>query len=473
MEYETVIGLEVHAQLKTNTKAFCGCRNEFGLEPNSSVCPVCLGFPGSLPVLNKRAFELAIKTALALGCRIQPLTKFDRKNYFYPDLPKNFQISQYDMPLSLNGFLQIEEEGYKKRIGIKRIHLEEDAGKLMHEENNSLVDFNRAGTPLMEIVSEPDMSSPQEAYDYLTALKLILQYLEVSECSMEKGTLRCDANISLREKGAKALGVKAELKNLNSFKAVKAALEYEEIRQRAALEAGGKIIQETRLWNDASLKTVPMRSKEEAQDYRYFPEPDLISFTIGEKEVEGIRKTIPELPLKRRQRFSDDYGLSRYDAGVLISDRLLADYFEGCLKIRNAPKPIANWLNGPVMSFMNERGASIAELGIRQGDLIDLIALVEDGTINNLTAKDVLREMLQTKSSPRDIIKQKDLAQISDSGELSGLIEEAVRENEKTVADYKAGKVSALMFLVGQVMRKSKGKANPNLLQDMIKRRLS
>jgi len=470
--YRTVIGLEVHVQLATDTKAFCGCRNEFGLKPNSSTCPVCLGLPGSLPVLNKKAFELSLKVALALNCQIQQFTKFDRKNYFYPDLPKNFQISQYDIPFSKEGFLEVEGQDYKKRVGIKRVHLEEDAGKLIHEGGLSLVDFNRSGTPLLEIVSDPDIASPQEAYDYLIALKRILQYLEVSDCDMEKGTLRCDANISLC-RAEESLGAKVELKNLNSFKALKAALEYEEKRQRELLIGGCRVIQETRLWDDASCRTVSMRTKEEAQDYRYFPEPDLLTFTIDTKEIDRIKAEIPELPQLRRRRFMEDYNLSRYDADVLIADKSLGDYFESCLEIYGKPKIISNWLSGPVMSLMNERGVGIRELGIKQKDLVDLISLVEKGTINNLTAKDVLVEMLQTKKSPYDIIKERNLVQISDEDELSKLVEEVIKENEKSVNDYKKGKSGAIMFLVGQVMRKSRGKANPKLVQEIIRRRLS
>lgn len=476
MEYEAVIGLEVHVHLKTKTKAFCGCSTEFGSTPNSQVCPVCLGFPGSLPVLNELALEHAIRVGLALNCAVQEATKFDRKNYFYPDLPKNFQISQYDLPISKKGFLDIDVDDRIKRIGITRVHLEEDAGKLIHKEDASLVDFNRAGIPLLEIVSEPDINTPLEAYEYLTLLKSILEYLEVSDCDMEKGSLRCDANISIREKGTTAFGTKTELKNMNSFKGVKDALEYEISRQIAALREGEKIIQETRLWQADTGKTIPMRSKEEAKDYRYFPEPDLTTFLIEKKRIEGLKKSLPELPKEKLQRFVKDYGLTEYDAKILTSSKSTADYAQACLEafVDKNKKPVANWLIGPMASAAAARTCEIAALNIRPQNLVELIELVEKTQlISNLIGKTVLEEMVSSGKKAGDIIKEKNLAQISDTDSLDAIAQEVIKENPKSVADFNAGKANALMFLVGQVMKKSGGKANPKAVQEVLKRRLS
>jgi aspartyl-tRNA(Asn)/glutamyl-tRNA(Gln) amidotransferase subunit B len=474
MDYEIVIGLEVHLHLNTKTKAFCGCSTEFGQEPNSQVCPVCLGFPGSLPVLNKAAFDYAIKTALALNCQVQEYTKFDRKNYFYPDLPKNYQISQYDLPVSKSGFLDIELDGKAKRIGITRVHLEEDAGKLIHQDELSLVDFNRAGIPLLEIVSEPDMSSPQEAYEYLTLLKSVIGYLDVSDCDMEKGSLRCDANISIRKKGVKELGVKTELKNLNSFKAVKDALGFEAERQAELLDKGEPIIQETRLWNDKESQTVSMRIKEGAQDYRYFPEPDLPPFIISKEKIEEIKNSIPELPQAKIARFMKEFGLSEYDAKILVLSKKDADYAQGCIKAYagKGKKPVVNWLIGPLLSEANNRNCGLADLQVSTEELIVLINFVESQQISNLSAKLVLTEMIDTKKPPEAIIREKNLIQISDSGSLDKIAEEVIKENAVPAADYKQGKVNALMFLVGQVMRKTGGRANPKIVQEALKRRL-
>jgi len=476
MDYETVIGLEVHLHLKTKTKAFCACSTEFGNPPNSQVCPVCLGFPGSLPVLNRLALDYAIKTGLALDCKVADHTKFDRKNYFYPDLPKNYQISQYDLPVCSNGFLEISVEGKPKRIGIRRVHLEEDAGKLIHKDEISLVDFNRAGIPLLEIVSEPDISSPSEAYEYLALLKSILEYLEVSDCDMEKGSLRCDANISIRKKGARELGTKAELKNMNSFRAVQDALQYEINRQSEALEKGEKIIQETRLWDARGLKTIPMRTKEEAQDYRYFPEPDLPAFTISEEKVRGIKEGIPELPRQKLQRFMKDFGLSEYDAKILVLSKKDADFSEGC--IRKFPgknkKAIVNWLIGPLLSEANSRNARISDVSLPGGidELIKLVEAVEGSQISNLSAKSVLKEAILTGAAPSQIIREKNLGQISDTGLLEEKIDEVIKENPGPVGDYKSGKGNAIMFLVGQVMKKTGGKANPKIVQEILRRRM-
>jgi len=475
MDYETVIGLEVHVHLKTKTKAFCGCSTEFGKEANSQVCPVCLGFPGSLPVLNKVALDYAIKVALALNCKVQEYTKFDRKNYFYPDLPKNYQISQYDLPLSRDGFLDIYLDGKNKRIGIRRVHLEEDAGKLIHKEDISLVDFNRTGIPLLEIVSQPDINSPQEAYEYLTILKSILEYLEISDCDMEKGSLRCDANISLRKREQAELGTKTELKNMNSFKAAKEALAFEIERQTELLNENKAVIQETRLWDAKELKTFSMRTKEEAMDYRYFPEPDLPPFIISSEKKEEIKKTIPELPREKMLRLVRDYGLLEYDAKILVSNKWDADYAEELIKTYKDinKKPIVNWLIGALTATANSRNCTISQLQVPAGDFIELIDLVENKRIiSSLTGKSVLIEMVDTKKSASQIIKEKNLAQISDTDVLNAQAEEVIKENPKSVQDYQGGKNNALMFLVGQVMKKTQGKANPKVIQEILKKLL-
>jgi aspartyl-tRNA(Asn)/glutamyl-tRNA(Gln) amidotransferase subunit B len=474
MEYEAVIGLEVHVHLKTKTKAFCGCSTEFGQEPNSESCPVCLGFPGSLPVLNKVALDYALKAGIALNCTVQEFTKFDRKHYYYPDLPKNYQISQYDLPLSKDGFLDVYLESGVKRIRIKRAHLEEDAGKLIHEESVTLVDFNRAGIPLLEIVSEPDINSPEEAYEYLTSLKSIIEYLDISDCDMEKGSLRCDANISLRKKGTSGLGVKTELKNMNSFKAVRDALAFEIERQTEVLGAGGEVTQETRLWDVKELKTVSMRTKEEAKDYRYFPDPDLPPFVIAKEKIEKIKKEIPELPRQKLSRFNKDYGISEYVASILVFSKKDADYAEACLKAYQDKdkKAVGNWFIGPLLSEAKSRNCAVSDLNVSPPDLLELINFVERQEISNLSAKSVLTEMIDTGKPPSTIIKEKNLIQISDSASLNSVVEEVIKENPKSVNDYKAGKENALMFLVGQAMKKSQGKANPKVVQEILKRRL-
>jgi len=475
MEYEAVIGLEVHLHLKTRSKAFCGCSTEFGQPPNSQVCPVCLGFPGSLPVLNEVAFKYAVKAGVALNCTVQKETKFDRKHYYYPDLPKNYQISQYDQPVSIDGFLDVCLDKIPKRIRIKRVHLEEDAGKLIHQEDRSLVDFNRAGIPLLEIVTEPDISSPEEAYEYLSSLKNIIEYLDVSDCDMEKGSLRCDANVSVRFKGDKELGVKAELKNMNSFKGVKDALAYEIERQIELVESGGKIVQETRLWDIKELKTVPMRTKEEARDYRYFPEPDLPLFTISKEEIAEIEKDIPELPKEKSLRFIKEYGLSEYDARIIVANKSNADYAEERFKAwpDKNKKPVANWLIGPLAAIASSSNIEISKVKISAQDLLELIDLVENKQlVSNLTGKAVLEEMAATGAQASSIIREKNLVQISDAGALEKEIDIVIEENTRSVDDFKAGKNNALMFLVGQVMKKTKGKANPKVVQELLRRRL-
>lgn len=472
-KFETVIGLEVHVQLSTHTKMFCGCRNIFGQLPNSQVCPVCLGLPGSLPVINKKAIEYAVRIGLALNCKINPLIKFDRKNYYYPDCPKNYQISQFDKPICYEGFIDIPLEADRtKRIGITRAHLEEDAGKLIHADKFSLVDFNRTGTPLLEIVSEPDLRSPQEAYDYLQNLKLILSYLDVSDCDMEKGSLRCDANVSIREVGATKLGTKTELKNMNSFKAVRTALEYEINRQEKVVNAGEKVIQETRLWDENKLMTAPMRSKEEAHDYRYFPEPDLVPITIAQETINRIRTSLPELPDAKLERFIRDYQLSEYDARIIVQDIQMTHFFEDCAKIYKEYKKICNWLNGIVLQEINDRKKTIKELNLTPASLTDLIKKVDDATVSNLTAKDILKTMLDSGKSADTIIEEKGLAQVSDESALVSIVDALINENTAIVEQIKSGKESAVGFLVGQAMKKSQGKANPKKVGDIIKRRL-
>lgn len=475
MNYEVVIGLEVHVQLKTQSKAFCGCSTEFGKEPNTQVCPVCLGFPGSLPVLNKTAFEYAIKVGLALNCNVQGFTKFDRKHYYYPDLPKNYQISQFDLPISKDGFLDVDLDSSIRRIRIKRVHLEEDAGKLIHQQHASLLDFNRAGMPLLEIVSEPDIHSPEEAYQYLSDLKSIIEYLGVSDCDMEKGSLRCDANISIRPKGAQELGTKTELKNMNSFKGVKDALGFEIERQADELDSGGLIIQETRLWDVKESKTVVMRTKEEAKDYRYFPEPDLPPFLISEEKISEIKEAIPELPKQKISRFIKDYGLSEADANILAYSKKNAEYAETCMMAYadKNKKPVINLLLGPMLFESNSRACGLADLKVSAENLIELLSFMDKDQISNLSAKVVLKEMIDSGSPASKIISDKNLAQISDTNALDSRLEEVVKENPRSVEDFKSGKTNALMFLVGQVMKKTGGKANPKVVQEMLKRRLA
>ena len=475
-QYETVIGLEVHLQLKTQTKIFCGCPNIFGREPNSQTCPICLGLPGTLPVLNKKVLEYAIKIALALNCRVNKFVKFDRKNYYYPDLPKGYQISQYDLPIASGGFILVTNaKNEVKKIHIKRAHLEEDAGKLIHDpqDNCSLVDYNRTGTPLMEIVTEPDLRSPQEAYDYLQTLKLILQYLDVSDCDMEKGSLRCDANISLRFKDEEKFGTKAEVKNMNSFRAVKLALEFEEDRQKKLLEAGERIIQETRLWHEEKGMTITMRSKEEAHDYRYFPEPDLVPFVLEQETIGQIQKSLPELPEKKLKRFLEIYKLSDYDAHILVEERSRADFFEACAKLYPETKKICNWINGPLLQELNSRKASLESLSLEPQYLTTLIKKVEDGTLSNLAGKEVLREVIESGQSVEEVIEKKGLAQVSDDGALNRIIEEVIGEHDNIVSQIKSGKETAIGFLVGQAMRKTQGKGNPKKIGELLRRRIS
>ncbi|MBI4597502.1 MAG: Asp-tRNA(Asn)/Glu-tRNA(Gln) amidotransferase subunit GatB [Candidatus Omnitrophica bacterium] len=474
MEYEPVIGLEVHLQLKTATKLFCGCSATFGATPNSQTCPVCLGLPGVLPVLNERAFQWGIKVALAFNCQIAPTMKFDRKQYFYPDLPKNYQISQYDQPLAHHGYLDIGASGQPKRIRILRIHMEEDAGKLLHEasQTESYVDFNRTGVPLLEIVSEPDLRSSDEAYDYLTELKAIIEYLEVSTCNMEEGSLRCDTNVSLRPAGATALGSKVEIKNLNSFRAVKLALEYEMKRQAMVLDRGERIPQETRLWDAKGLKTESMRSKEGAADYRYFPEPDLVPFRLSPQQMKIIQQQLPELPAQRAARFQAAYQLSAYDARVLRQHRVLADVFEGAISAGAAPKLAANWIMGDFMAYLNAKKLEPEQARIRPEWLAHLVQLIEDGTISGKMAKDVLVQMLEQQADPIALVKAGKLQQIVDPAALERLADAVMAANPDSVEAYLKGKTNALTFLMGQAMKQSQGKANPQQMTGLLQRKL-
>ncbi|MBI2104733.1 MAG: Asp-tRNA(Asn)/Glu-tRNA(Gln) amidotransferase subunit GatB [Candidatus Omnitrophica bacterium] len=474
MTYETVIGLEVHLQLSTATKLFCGCPAKFGAPPNSQTCPVCLGLPGVLPVLNERALEWGIRVALAFDCEIAQVMKFDRKQYFYPDLPKGYQISQYDQPLAQHGHLDLEAAGRAQRVRIRRIHLEEDAGKLLHEasQTQTCVDFNRTGVPLLEIVSEPDLRSPEDAYQYLVELKAVIEYLDVSTCNMEEGSLRCDTNISLRPAGEPALGSKVEVKNLNSFRAVKLALEHEARRQAIALDRGERLPQETRLWDAKGLKTEPMRSKEEAADYRYFPEPDLVPFVIDPSLVARARETLPELPAQRRQRYQEAYRLSGYDAQVLSQHRAFGELFEGALRAGAAPKPVANWIMGDLSAHLNARGLSPESVKLRPVWLAHLVQLVEAGTISGKMAKDVFAAMLERLVDPLQLVEEGGLKQIVDAEALERIAEAVLEANPKSVADYRKGKTNVLTYLMGQAMKQSQGKANPQQIAELLKRRL-
>ncbi|OZB90502.1 Asp-tRNA(Asn)/Glu-tRNA(Gln) amidotransferase subunit GatB [Paenibacillus sp. XY044] len=474
-KYETVIGLEVHVELHTNSKIFCGCSTEFGAPPNTHTCPICLGHPGVLPVLNRQAVDYAMKAAMALNCTIADVSKFDRKNYFYPDSPKAYQISQYDQPIGENGWIDIEVDGETKRIGITRLHLEEDAGKLTHVDGGyaSLVDFNRVGTPLVEIVSEPDISSPEEAKAYLEKLRAIMQYCEVSDVKMEEGSMRCDANISIRPVGQKEFGTRAELKNMNSFRGVQRGLEYEEYRQAEILDDGGKVVQETRRWDEAAGKTLSMRSKEEAHDYRYFPDPDLVRLHIDEAWKERIRATIPELPDARQARYSSEYGLPSYDAGVITSSKPLADFFEDSLNYTKDAKAVSNWIMGDLLGYLNSTGLELPALKITGRGLGEMIGLIEKGTISSKIAKTVFKEMLESGKLPQQIVEEKGLVQISDEGAIKTIVEQVVAANPQSVEDFKAGKQKAIGFLVGQVMKESKGKANPALVNKLLAEILS
>jgi len=477
-QYEAVIGLEVHVQLATRSKLFCACPTSFGAPPNTNVCPVCLGLPGALPVLNREAVEMAVKAALALNCTIrQPYSQFARKNYFYPDLPKGYQISQYDKPLAEHGWLEILAEGARKRIGVTRVHLEDDAGKSLHEgfrdsDRYTYVDLNRCGTPLIEIVSEPDLRSSEEAYAYLTELKLLMQYVEVSSCDMEKGHLRCDANVSVRRRGEPRFGTKTEIKNLNSFRFLKQALDYEIGRQVAVLQAGGVITQETRLYNVETGETVGMRTKEHAHDYRYFPEPDLLPLKISNAWLDRIRASLPELPAQKRARFVQQYGLREYDAQVLTLTRAAAEYFERAAAAAEDPRAAANWVMGELMGALKAEGREIADSPVRPEELGELVNLVSRGEISGKLAKEIFAKMFATGESARRIIEREGLRQISDPEALARIIDEVLAANPKQVEQYKGGKSGVLGFLVGQVMKATRGQANPQTVNELLKHKL-
>jgi aspartyl-tRNA(Asn)/glutamyl-tRNA(Gln) amidotransferase subunit B len=470
MNFETIIGLEVHVELKTDSKIFCGCSTEFGAPPNTHTCPICLGHPGVLPVLNKQAVEFAMRASMALNCEIATDTKFDRKNYFYPDNPKAYQISQFDKPIGENGFIEIEVNGKKKKIGITRLHLEEDAGKLTHADDGdySLVDYNRVGTPLVEIVSEPDMRTPEEAYAYLEKLKAIMQYTDVSDCKMEEGSLRCDANLSIRPVGREKFGTKTELKNLNSFTYVQKGLEFEEERQEKELLSGGEILQETRRYDEASKKTILMRVKEGSDDYRYFPEPDLVKLSIDHEWKNNVREEIPELPDTRRERYIQAFGLPAYDAMVLTQSKAMSDFFDETVGQKADPKQAANWLMGEISGYLNANYKEIDDVPMTAEGLAKLIQLIEKGTISSKIAKKVFKTLIDEGGNPEKIVKDKGLVQISDEGELRKIVLPILDANEQSITDYKNGKDRALGALVGQVMKATKGKANPPIVNKII-----
>lgn len=479
MKYEAVIGLEVHTELRTATKIFCSCKTSFGADPNTNVCPVCLGLPGVLPVLNKKVLEFAVRTGLALNCEIARYSKFDRKNYYYPDLPKNFQTSQYDLPICGPGHLDVEVDGKMSTIRITRAHMEEDAGKLVHhgtsitDSDYSLVDYNRTGTPLLEIVSEPDMRSAKEAVAYMEKLRAILQYCGVSDCKMEEGSLRCDANVSVRPVGQKELGTKTEIKNINSFRGVERAIEYEALRQAEILADGGTIVQETRTWDEKEGVTKSMRKKEEANDYRYFPEPDLVPFTVSDEYIEEIRKTLPELPDARKKRYVESYGLSSDDAEYLTNDKDRADYFEAMVKAGADAKDAANWLKGDFAKLLAQSGAEMSDVPVAAAELAELLKLIAKGTISGKIAKQVFPEMWKTGKGADAIVKEKGLVQISDTGALEALAMKIIEANPQSVADFKAGKKKAVGFLMGQIMKETKGKANPQVVNQILTKKLS
>ena len=476
MDYEIVIGLEVHCQLLTETKIFCGCSTRFGNPPNQNTCPVCTGMPGALPVLNRKVVDFAVRAGLATACRITPSSVFARKNYFYPDLPKGYQISQFELPICVGGHLDIEVEGETKRIGITRIHMEEDAGKLVHPEYEhgvSYVDYNRACVPLIEIVSEPDMRSSAEAVAYLKALRDIVVYLGVCDGNMEEGSFRCDANISLRRWGAPEFGIRAELKNMNSFRNVQRAIEYEVERQGDILDGGGQVVQETRLWNVDRGVSMSMRGKEETHDYRYFPDPDLLPVVVDEAWVDEVRQSLPELPVAKRRRFVDDYEIPVADVEVLTADRAIADYFEEVVKLFAQPKAVANWIMVELMKFLNDDKISITQCPITPQGLAELLSLIEDDTISGKIGKQIFSQMYsESDNDPRQMVKDQGLAQMSDAGELTALVDEIIVTNDDKVKEYQQGKTKLFGFFVGQVMKKTKGQANPQMVNRLLKERI-
>ncbi|HUV50270.1 MAG TPA: Asp-tRNA(Asn)/Glu-tRNA(Gln) amidotransferase subunit GatB [Anaerolineae bacterium] len=474
MEFEPVIGLEVHAQLKTKTKIFCNCSTSFGAPPNTHTCPVCLGMPGVLPVLNKKVVEYSLRTALATNCGINRESRFARKNYFYPDLPKGYQISQYELPIAEHGFLKIETNGRKKEIGITRIHMEEDAGKLTHDSDRpfSMVDFNRTGVPLIEIVSEPDIRSPEEAGAYLRQLRSIVRYLGICDGNMEEGSFRCDANVSIRPVGSETFGTRAELKNLNSFKHVEKALHYEIIRQREILAESGQVVQETRLWDPDKNRTTSMRSKEEAHDYRYFPDPDLLPIVIDDIWINEVRKSLPELPNEKTNRFIKEFSLSSNNAEALTSSREVAEYFEECVKQFPNPKQVCNWIMGELTALLNAEGKTISKSPVSANDLAGLLKLIDDGIISGKIAKTIFEEMAQTGKAPEQIVTEKQLVQVTDVSAIEEVISKVLAACPKEVEGYKNGKTNLLGFFVGQVMKETKGKANPKIVNEILRNKL-
>jgi aspartyl-tRNA(Asn)/glutamyl-tRNA(Gln) amidotransferase subunit B len=476
-KYEAVIGLEVHVQLLTKSKIFCSCSTRFGDPPNTNTCPVCLGLPGALPVLNREAVSMAMKAAMALNCAINPRSRFARKNYFYPDLPKGYQISQYDEPLAQDGWIEIEVDGERRRIGITRVHLEEDAGKSLHEgfpdsDRKSYIDLNRSGVPLIEVVTEPDLRSPEEAYEYLTSLKTLMLYLEVSDCNMEEGSLRCDANVSVRPAGASELGTKTEVKNLNSFRFLQKALAYEVERQIEVLENGGAITQETRLWDSREQRTYGMRSKEFAHDYRYFPEPDLLPLVISEEWKEEVRRTLPELPEARKERFMREYALPAYDARQLTNSKALANYFEEVAKASGEPKLAANWILSELLYLLKGAGKEITESPIAASSLAELLGLIHHGTVSGKMGKDILAEMFASGKRPREVMAEKGLEQINDAGKLAALAHDIMSQNPTQLEQYRKGKTATFGWFVGQIMKATRGQANPQLVQEVLKKEL-
>lgn len=480
-DYEAVIGLECHAQLLTKSKLFCSCSTKFGEAPNMNTCPVCLGLPGALPVLNRVAVAMAVKAGLGLNCRVNPESQWARKNYFYPDLPKGYQISQYDRPLAQQGFIEISVNGIKKKIGVQRIHMEDDAGKSLHEGfqdsvRNTYLDFNRSGVPLIEIVTDPDIRSSAEAHDYLTRLKEILEYLEVNDGNMEEGSLRCDANVSVRKIGEQKFGTRTELKNINSFRFVQKAIDFEVNRQIEVIEGGGRVVQETRLWNSAEERTVSMRSKEEAHDYRYFPDPDLPLLVVDREWIRQIERSMPELPESRRRRFVAEYALSEYDAEVLTATRALAEFFEETAKLSAQAKSAANWIMGDLLRFFKDSNTDLKDLSnspVKPKMLADMISLVEKGTISGKIAKTVMEGMCATGKSAQAIIEEKGLVQISNVDEIEKIISKVIDENPKPVEQYRQGKTGNFGFFVGQVMKATGGRANPQAVNEILKKRLA
>ena len=470
-DYEVIIGLEVHAELSTKTKIFCSCPTAFGAAPNTHTCPICMAMPGTLPVLNEKVVEYAVKAGLATNCEISRNSKNDRKNYFYPDLPKSYQISQFDKPLCEHGYVEIEINGEKKKIRLTRIHIEEDAGKLNHDEfgGGSLVDLNRAGVPLIEIVSEPDLRSAEEVEQYLRKLKSILEYIEVSDCKMQEGSLRADVNVSVRKKGETKLGTRTEMKNMNSFRSIVRAIEYEVDRQIDVIENGGKIDQETLRWDDVSGKTFPMRDKEDAQDYRYFPDPDLVAIKLSEEYIENIKNSLPELPESRKERYLQEYKLSEKDAKLITASKYLSDLFEEAVKVCNNPKAVNNWIISDISRILNETEMEPIQIPFDAKQLGKLVVLIDKGTISSSIGKKVLVELFENPRDPEDIIKEKGWIQISDEGAIKEVVLKILENNPQSIADYKGGKDKALGFLVGQAMKETKGKANPQMLNKMFK----